>query len=40
MPISSAWTIKQGPVMFLIDTNVISKARKGRRAVSGGGQHR
>jgi len=35
MPISSAWTIKQGPVMFLIDTNVISEARKGRRADAG-----
>ena len=35
MPISSAWTIKQGPVMFLIDTNVISEARKGRRANEG-----
>ena len=34
-PISSAWTIKQGPVMFLIDTNVISEARKGRRANDG-----
>ena len=35
MPISSARTIKQGPVMFLIDTNVISEARKGRRANAG-----
>lgn len=35
MPISSAWTIKQGHVMFLIDTNVISEARKGRRADAG-----
>ena len=26
---------KQGPVMFLIDTNVISEARKGRRADAG-----
>ena len=34
-PISSARTIKQWPVMFLIDTNVISEARKGRRADSG-----
>ena len=35
MPISSAMTIKQWPVMFLIDTNVISEARKGHRADGG-----
>ena len=35
MPISSARTIKQWPVMFLIDTNVISEARKGGLADTG-----
>ena len=35
MPISNARTIKQWRVMFLIDTNVISEARKGRRADGG-----
>ena len=35
MPISNARPIKQWRVMFLIDTNVISEARKGRRADAG-----
>ena len=35
MPISSARMIQRGPLMFLIDTNVISEARKGRRADAG-----
>jgi toxin FitB len=35
MPISNARPIKQWRVMFLIDTNVISEARKGRRADGG-----
>ncbi len=35
MPISSASTIQQWPLMFLIDTNVISEARKGQRADAG-----
>ena len=35
MPIFSARTFKQWPVMFLIDTNVISETRKGRRADAG-----
>lgn len=35
MPISSARTIQRSPLMFLIDTNVISEARKGRRADAG-----
>ena len=34
-PISSARTIKRRRLMFLIDTNVISEARKGRRADAG-----
>lgn len=34
-PISSARTIKRLLLMFLIDTNVISEARKGRRADAG-----
>ena len=32
--------MKQWPVMFLVDTNVISEARKERRAVSGDGHDR
>ena len=35
MPISSASTIQWWPLMFLIDTNVISEARKGQRADAG-----
>jgi predicted nucleic acid-binding protein len=35
MPISSASTIQRWPLMFLIDTNVISEARKGQRADAG-----
>jgi predicted nucleic acid-binding protein len=34
-PISSAITIKRRRLMFLIDTNVISEARKGRSADAG-----
>ena len=34
-PISSARTIKRRRLMFLIDTNVISEVRKGRRADAG-----
>ena len=34
-PISSALTINVRRLMFLIDTNVISEARKGRRADAG-----
>ena len=35
MLISSARTSQRWPLMFLIDTNVISEARKGRRADAG-----
>lgn len=35
MPISNASTIQGRPLMFLIDTNVISEARKGQRADAG-----
>jgi hypothetical protein len=34
-PIASALTIKLRLLMFLIDTTVISEARKGRRADAG-----
>ena len=35
MPISSGRTIQRQPLMFLVDTNVISEARKGERADAG-----